>query len=418
MKMKFIFLVALLCMHCFGFSQYIGVRARYTETRLVDDAPNPPKRENRLILSFYTVTFNGTQNVFTPVVLSNYDIWVYKQGLQYGNVMGGVLDSTGNNYPDYPWPAPKAVSYYNTLGLNYIDCDTISATHFVVNGQELDCGFITVSYWDTDGGTGLPFEAFPAPNICLPWYDFMHPYYWNPGNVNFSPETLFPGPPYNLYNFSCGGPLQLVRRGLLSYDSSGGVVLPVRFANVRANIDATERVTISWSNMTESDILSYTIESSVDGILFQPAGTVSPTGNTGGRADYTYYTDQTAETTYYRIKATEITGIVLYSNVVVVRRTIRETATDQSFRIYPNPVTGSEFTFRLANAPAGRYICTLITQEGQPIRQKMIQHNSGDLVRQINMAGLPSGIYQVVLRGSDKKITQQIVYVNKCLFDQ
>ena len=43
MKMKFILLLALLCMHFFGFTQYIGVRARYTETRLVDDSPNPPK---------------------------------------------------------------------------------------------------------------------------------------------------------------------------------------------------------------------------------------------------------------------------------------------------------------------------------------------------------------------------------------
>ena len=117
--MKFIFLLLLISNLCTA--QYIGVRARYTETRLVDDSPNPPKRENRLVLSFYTVTFNGTGNDFTPVVLSNYDIWVYKEGLQFGNPMGGVLDSTGNNYPGYAWPAPKVVSYYNTLGLNYID---------------------------------------------------------------------------------------------------------------------------------------------------------------------------------------------------------------------------------------------------------------------------------------------------------
>lgn len=412
MKMKFILLVALLCTHCFGFSQYIGVRARYTETRLVDDSPNPPKRENRLILSFFTVSFNGTQNVFTPVVLSNYDIWVYKQGLQYGNLMGGVLDSTGNNYPGYAWTAPKAVSYYNTLGLNYIDCDTISATHYVVNGQELDCGFITVSYWDVDGGTGMPFEAFPAPNICLPYYDFMHPFYWNPGNVNFGEGNIFPGPPYNLYNFSCGGPLQLVRRGLLSYDSTGGVVLPVRFANVQAEIDATDRVIISWSNMTESEIQNYIIESSVDGILFQLAGTVMPTGNIGERVDYTYSTGQTAALTYYRIKAVEITGTLLYSNVVVVKRTTPVTVTDQSFSIYPNPVTRGEFSFRLANAPAGRYICSVINPEGQPIRHKMIQHNTGDLVRQIDLTGLPSGLYRLVLRSTTKKFTETVVYVN------
>lgn len=412
MKMKFIFCLLFSVICYSAFAQYIGVRARYTETRLVDDAPNPPKRENRLILSFYTVTFNGTENVFTPVVLSNYDIWIEKQGLQYGNVMGGVLDSTGNNYPGYAWPAPKAVSYYNTLGLNYIDCNPNVATHYVVNGHELDCGFITVSYWDIDYGTMQPIECFPAPNICLPYYDFMHPYYWNPGNVNFSEGTIFPGPPYNLYNFHCGGPLQLVRRGLLSYDTSGSVVLPVRFANVRAEISADDRVTISWSNMTESEIQNYTIESSVDGVLFQPTGTVLPTGNNGERADYNYSTSQAAATGYYRIKAIEITGNVLYSNILVVRRTIPVVLSDQSFSTYPNPVTGGEFTIRLANAPAGRYICSVINPEGQPIRQKMIQHYSGDLVRQIDMSGLPSGIYQVLLRSSDKKFTQRVVYVN------
>lgn len=412
MKTKLTCLFVLLLLNFACFAQYIGVRARYTETRLVDDAPNPPKRENRLILSFYSVTFNGTANVFTPAVLSNYDIWVYKQGLQYGNVMGGVLDSTGNNYPGYAWPAPKAVSYYNTLGLNYIDCDPNAATHYVVNGQELDCGFITVSYWDVDGGTGVPFEAFPAPNICLPWYDFMEPYYWNPGNVNFSPETVFPGPPYNLYNYNCGGPLQLVRRGLLSYDSSSGGILPVRFVNLRAEIDATSMVTIAWSNMTESEIQNYIIEHSVDGSLFQSSGTIMPTGNTGGRADYSYSTTQSEETVYYRIKATESTGTVMYSNIVVVRKAVPITTINQSFRIFPNPVTGGEFSIRLTNAPAGRYICTVINPEGQPIRQKMIQHNSGDMVRQIDLTGLPSGLYRLILRSTTKIYTETVVYVN------
>lgn len=409
MKMRFIFLIALLINYSFGFSQYIGVKARYTETILVDDAPNPPKRENRLVLSFFHVAFNGTENVWTPASLTNYDVWVYRQGLQYGNVMGGVLDSTGNNYPGYAWPAPKAVSYYNTLGINYIDCDPNAATHYVVNGHELDCGFITVSYWDIDYGTMQPIECFPAPNICLPYYDFMDPYYWNPGNVNFGDGGLFPGPPYNLYNYHCGGPLQLVRRGLLFFDSSSVVVLPVRFANVRADIDASDRVTISWSNMTESDILNYIIESSADGVLFQATGTVLPTGNTGGRADYNYYTNQTAERTYYRIKAIENTGTVLYSSLLVVRRIIPATATSESFTIYPNPVIGSEFTFRLSNAPTGRYLCTIITPDGQQVRHKMIEHNTGDLIRQVDMSGLPSGIYQVVLHNSNKKYTQKII---------
>jgi hypothetical protein len=411
--MKFILCCLFVCIYCVGFSQYIGVKARYTETRLVDDSPNPPKRENRLILSFFEVTFNGTENVWTPTVLTNYDLWIYQVGLQYGSLMGGVLDSTGNNYPSYAYTAPKVVSYYNSLGIPYIDCNPNIATHYVVNGSQLDCGFITVSYWDVDWGTMQPFEAFPAPNICLPYYSFGDPYYFNPGNVNFDWSVLFPGPPYNLYNFSCGGSLQLVMRGLLVADTgSTVVVLPVRFANVRADIDAADRVTISWSNMTESDILNYTIESSADGIAFQSTGTVWPTQNNGGRADYNYYTNQTAERVYYRIKAIESTGTVLYSNVLVVRRNIPTAVNgEESFSVYPNPVIGNEFNFRLSNAPAGRYISSIVTPSGQQVKQKMIEHNGGDLTRQVDMSGLQPGLYQLVLRSSTKKFTQKIIYI-------
>jgi hypothetical protein len=199
---------------------------------------------------------------------------------------------------------------------------------------------------------------------------------------------------------------------LLSYDTSGTVVLPVRFANVRAEIDAIDRVTISWSNMTESEIQHYTIESSSDAVVFQPTGTILPTGNSGERTDYTYSSSQTAAITYYRIKATENSGSVLYSNVVVVRRNIPVTATDQSFSIYPNPVTGAELSLRLKNADPGRYILTVISPDGQAVRNKLIDHINGDLIRQIDMNGLAPGIYQLVLRNSSKKFTQQFLYVN------
>lgn len=411
MKRILFFLLVLLSVE--SNSQYIGVRARYTETRLIDDAPNPSKRENRLILSFFTVTFNGTENVWTPTVLSNYDIWVYKMGLQYGNVMGGVLDSTGNNYPGYNYPAPKVVSYYNTLGLNYIDCDPNAATHFVVNGHELDCGFVTVSYWDVDWGTMMPFEAFPAPNVCLPWYDFIHPYYFNPGNVNF--ENAFgSGPPYNMYNFFCGtGVLNLVMRGLLNSDTTVSVVLPVRFANVRGDLRDSNAI-IEWSNMTESDVAAYTIEKSENGIDWQVAGTVVPLKNDGTRADYIFQTIQTASLCYYRIKATEVSGGNFYSTVIYLRKppvSPGAPAAPSVLAIYPNPVTGNEFTFRLSNAPKGRYISSIVSPDGKRLKQKMIEHaGNGDLVRQIEVDGLLPGVYRLVIQSESYKYTQTFLY--------
>ena len=412
MKRILFFLLCLICIE--SGAQYIGVKAKYTETRLVDDSPNPPKRENRLILSFYEVSFNGTENVWTPVALSNYDIWVYKMGLQYGSNTGGVLDSTGNNYPGYSYTAPKAVSYYNTLGLNYVDCDTYSATHYVVNGHTLDVGFITVSYWDVDWGTMQPYEAFPAPNVLLPYYDISHPYYFAPGNVNFDWSAGFPGPPYNMYNFFCGtGVLNLVMRGVLAQDTgNSNVVLPVRFANVRGEI-RDSNITIGWSNLTEIDIAVYDIEKSADGINWVSMISVLPLSNNGSRADYFQAGLQTEERCYYRIKATETTGQFFYSHVIVLRKNSGPTIPQEAIRVLsvdPNPETGDQFTFRLTNAEKGRYISMILSADGKQLKQKMIEHDgTGDLVRQIDLDGLLPGIYKLVLRSSNYKYSQTLI---------
>jgi hypothetical protein len=413
--MKSILLACLFLIAVSSHSQYIGVKARYTETRLVDDSPKPPKRENRLILSFYDVTFNGDY-VWTPIVLSNYDIYVYKDGLQYGNQMGGVLDSTGNNYPGYSYPAPKAVAYYNSLGIPYIDCNPNIATHYVVNGQTLDCGFIPVSYHDTDWGTGNAIECFPAPNICLPYYFFGDPYYFNPGNINYDWTPGFPGPPYNMYNFSCGGSLQLVMRGVLGGDSANiGDPLPVRFGEIKGEIDNDGKVTISWSNLTESDIAGYTVEKSDVGFSFLTIGTVIPRKNTGDSANYQFESIQTAERAYYRIKATETSGKTFYSSIIVLtsnRNGVPPADENSSLLVYPNPVTGSEFTFQLSNAEKGRYISSVVNAEGIQLRQKLVMHNGGDLTRSVDLSGLPAGIYQLLLRGERKKYSQTVLYVN------
>lgn len=408
--MKFFLCLLLAFMALAGTAQYIGVRARYTATRLIDDSPNPPKRENRLVLSFFEVNASGE---FSPITLSNFDLWINKQGLQFGNVLGGVLDSAGNNYPGYAWTAPKVVSYYNSLGPNYIDCSATEATHYVVNGHELDCGFVPVSYWDIDYGTLEPIERFPAPNVCLPWYDFPHPYFFAPGNVNFGPE-LTPGPPYNLYYFDCGGPQQFVRRGLLSSDSSGGgVVLPVRFAFVQGELRDSNAV-IEWSNLTETDIAAYTVERSANGSEWQVAGTVIPIKNDGNLADYRFQTVQSAYQSYYRIQAIELSGDRFYSSILLLRKPPAAPgapAATPVLSVYPNPVTGPEISFRLSNAPKGRYISSIISPGGQRLKMKMTEHDGmGDLVRQVDVNGLLPGVYRLVLHSTSEKYSSSFYY--------
>ena len=405
------FFLSILCFITFNcFSQYIGVKVRYTDTRLVDNSPLPPSRENRLILSFFKVSDSG---VYTPTILP-YDIAIYKEGLQYGSPTGGVTDSSGNNYPGYLMTAPHVVAYSNSYSLTSIECDPNLVTTYPVSGQELDCGFIRVSHWVMDTVTGFVGEIFTAPNVCLPFYYDPHPYSIAPGNLNFT-WPITPTPPYNKYGFTCTDTVQYaIMRGVIPHADPIGP-LPVRFANVKGHIDAANKITISWSNLTESDILQYVIERSVDGISFHSIGTVLPAINNGSRADYSFFDVQTDKRNYYRIKAVENNRRFFYSTVISLTAADHNSNpgdNNPSLSIYPNPVSDGTFTFRLTNAEKGNYSYSLYNPSGRQLFYKLILHNGGDIIRQVNLTGLASGVYQLVMRSENKKYSQKIVYVN------
>ncbi len=403
MKMKFPLLTIVLLIYNCCFSQYIGVKARYTETRLVDDSPNPPKRQNRLILSFFEVSSTGE---YTPVSLTTYDIWVYKEGLQYGSLMGGVLDSTGNNYPGYSWPAPRAVAYYNSYHPNWIDCDGSIATHYVVNGHELDCGFIGVSYWDIDYGTNQPIECFTAPNICLPYYIWPDPY--ASMNYNFS-WPVPPTAPYNWYSFACyQSTQQLVIRGVLQQDSSL-TTLPVKFDNVKAVLNNAGKVTISWSNMTESDINYYEVEKCTGGSSFQTAGLVFPLLNNGNRADYEFPDNMVhaGDQLLYRVRAFENSGHYLYSQVLRVN--IATSVSNTALSVYPNPVTNGQLTFQCINLEKGHYRIVLVNTMGQQRVIKEVQHNGGSITQTIDLTNFPTGFYYLNVCSPGRNFSEKIM---------
>jgi hypothetical protein len=403
MKSILLFFAVALSVH--SGAQYTGVRAKYVDTRLVPKPGFPDTRENRLVLSFYNVDYDGN---WTAISMTDYDMYVKAGGVQ---VAGWYpIDSTGSNYPGYSFTAPVVASYFNTLGPQYFDCGTYGSVHLVANGHELDCGFLTVSEWLLDYDDNQ-YEQFNTIEVALPYYWWPNPLATYPGNLNFGAATTAGA--YNYYNFSCGGSLQLVNRGTMASDSGFiTTVLPVRFTGVRGEL-RDSNASIDWSNMTESDISVYTVERSVNGSAWLTAGTVLPEKNDDGRADYNFQTIQAEETCYYRIKATENSGSFFYSNIFVLRKQTNPTIPQETsgvLSIYPNPVLGQDFTFRLTNAEKGRYVSVIITPDGKQVKQKMIEHDGGDLVRQVETAGLFPGVYRLVIRSANYKYAQTFLY--------
>jgi len=403
MKTKSVLLLIFLTIANLCTGQYLIVKARYAETRLVDNAPLPPSRENRLILSFYQYNASG---VCVPVALSNHDIWIYKEGLQYGSLSGGVLDSTGNNYPGYAMTAPKVVSYFNTYNPNYIDCSPNMTTQFTANGLELDCGFIRVSHWEEDIQTGAQSEFFTAPNVCLPYYQWPHPYAGSPGNLNFT-WPVPPTPPYNYYSFACSqSTQQLVVRGVMPHDSGRGM-LPVRFDAIRATIIDQKNVLISWTNLTETDINYYAIEKSINGSSFESIAIVRPMGNSGSRADYKFPDSciNTGERLQYRVKAVENNGNYLYSPVV----SVRTSTMFERLKVFPNPINTTQLNLLLPQAAKGKYVVSLINATGVKTFLHRFEHPGGMMSMAIKLTNMPPGLYQLEVNTTAESYRQKIL---------
>jgi len=407
MKRNFILLLCLLVQQI-CISQYIGVKAKYIDSRTVLNPGHNDSRQDRLVLCFYEVAADGT---WTPVSLSNYDIYLKEDGVQ---VVGqsGVLDSMGSNYPGYAWTAPVIASYYNSLGRQFWDCSTYGVQHFVANGHELDCGWQKVSEWVTNY-LDEEVEQFTTIEVAVPWYIWPDPYFMAPGNVNFGNPGYAPNGPYNLYNYNCSGPLQLVIRGPMWADSTGNiVVLPVHFGNVWADMQDGCRPLVRWSNLTESDINYYLIEKAVGNGSFLPMDSVHPTANNGGAAIYAWLdTASISGYNLYRIKAVENSGIFFYSMVLRVNgcRGGRSTIDPTVIRIYPNPSYDGRIVINGENIPKGKVSLTVVSMSGHPCRISEFEHNGGTLNKMLDLHWLPQGIYSLVLQTPDTSVSKKVI---------
>lgn len=406
MKHFFIFLILINSIICDA--QYIGVRARYTATRLQDNAGFPDSRENRLVLSFYEVT---PALAYIPIILTDYPLSIFLEGMQYGSNLGGVLDSTGNNYNGYAWTAPKAVAYFNSFSPNWIDCNGSLTTNYTVNGHELDCGFIRVSHWEDDpDNPGVQREIFTAPNVCLPYYMFGHPLAFSPGNVNFS-WPVPPTAPYNWYSFFCGGNTPVVIRGVLEAETGPTSTLPVKFSNVYGEVDGNCRPVLKWSNSTESNIDQYIVQRSSDGVVFQNMATVFPLFNTGGQADYSF-TDVIAPAglNMYRIMAVELSADHFYSTTLRIHSCVQMPV--PKLFIYPNPASQGRFVLKVDDLPAGKYEVLLVNTIGQRRRLQRFEHLGGALNKIYQPYYTGPGQYTLVLCTSGMQLTHPLVILD------
>ena len=174
--------------------------------------------------------------------------------------------------------------------------------------------------------------------------------------------------------------------------------VPVKLINFSLNSTGTNSSIIKWTSSNEQGIIKYTVQRSKDSRNFLDITTLS--GN-GSNSNTYSYTDRSAQEgiVYYRIKITEITGSVSFSETALVKN-------QNSFgvSIYPNPADNA---FK-------------VTIPGQFLPAKVILYNSiGKIIYSANAPQstlsinehFPKGIYAIKVIGNKNAVITQTLII-------
>ena len=174
----------------------------------------------------------------------------------------------------------------------------------------------------------------------------------------------------------------------------GSSTLPVKSISLTATELQHNQVFLKWSVIGETNVADYKVEHSIDGITFSDLATVSATSSN----NYTYLDATAIEgADYYRIKATDNTGVVVYSKVVSIKNY------ELGITVFPNPVTSNSFKLGLGSA-TGKYTVKLMDKLGKTVYSTTINHSVSSALETVTLRNqLAAGSYTLTARGEDGK---------------
>jgi hypothetical protein len=183
----------------------------------------------------------------------------------------------------------------------------------------------------------------------------------------------------------------------LGTTSSTENTLPVVFGDIKA-YEKNGGVQVEWSNLTEKDVASYSIERSSGVNDFSAIGQQLPMSNQNDKVSYSAFdANPNTGANYYRIKATETTGKIVYSKVLSVSLG----HANKRLTLYPNPVTGGHVTISLSGVKPGRYSLRIVNIGGQDIHKQIVNNQGSTMTQAIDLPSITPGVYSMIITGDN-----------------
>jgi hypothetical protein len=277
-------------------------------------------------------------------------------------------------------------------------------------------GLQTVSnceYWDIDRTAGTS-----SVNVTLSWSSFSP---CNPAatvtNLNDITVAHFDGATWNMHGSTAVGGTasagSVTWNGVSNFSTfslglkGSQVPLSVKFTNLKAYPSGNAN-TVEWTINEESGVQDYEVQRSVDGNRFTTINITVARNNSGSDESYLFRDEQPgADKVFYRVRGNELNGTFKYSPIAKV---VRSGSNEDAIKVYPNPVTGKQFSLQLNKLEKGNYWLRLINSKGQEVHQVSLQHAGGYMYRSVELPSLlPLGIYYLLLTGQSYNYQSSLI---------
>jgi alpha-tubulin suppressor-like RCC1 family protein len=194
-----------------------------------------------------------------------------------------------------------------------------------------------------------------------------------------------------------------IDRNIFDCISFGQTTVPLHLTNYTVKLNH-KNVINTWQTANEINVNHINVQRSFNGVDFNTIGTVTAKG--GGNYSFTDATlPANANTLYYRLLTVDNDGSSPPSNVLAVKLNINTAGT---LSIFPNPVTGNQFTVILNNLPKGTYQLKLNNILGIIVNKINFVYDGTTLSKTID-ADLPAGVYYLSIITQGYSETQKLV---------
>ena len=182
-------------------------------------------------------------------------------------------------------------------------------------------------------------------------------------------------------------------------------LMPIGLANFKA-AQRTNAIEVSWNALSESNMLRHEIERSTNGSSFTVIGAVAAQ-NSSVAYKYNFLdVTPTKGNNYYRLRSTNLSGDVTYSNIL--RLNMGAGRTDMI--VISNPVRGGIVNLQLSNMAKGKYVINVFNNVGQRVYTQSMDLSEGSSSDAINLpSNIAKGTYFLQLTNGSERFTKQIL---------